>query len=918
MQDIDKFGFNLMALAETENYPWASPEAAVESVMDMSPEEFMITTKNMLLEFEGVEGIGSAIKNAWDWFINLIKRFWNWLSGNDKKEEAMEKKIEKKIDKNNKLLKSVTPKHKPLNNVGTVDDETFKKIDKGMSDKSAVLVIGADDTKDGIKFEHRYWAPNESILENIMRAYIDVDTILETLVAEVASVTNWDSFIYKATNVTDIKTLSKVNTKIEETRKYINIIKPEPFYDRKIALDANDSYKALIKQFKVKRSQIHRNVKTLKKIVEQRLNGGVSSHKKEEIEFQKFITNLVTDVFPKLERTTFKLYKSMDSAYEECINRNEKSDEALNKPQDGSSSYKYDFDEFEEFTLGNESFDIYDFMDGTEGFFDKIKAGWDWFVNLIKRFINWITGKSKSKEKLEKDVKNKVNENIKNIEKGPGVYYAPDTSYLHNKYRLAVFAIEECLRFIVEDAAKSKSAKEFIENSTNLEKDLSNLFSSMFELSMYEDMGIVDYPNPRDAKRELKTCVDYINYISDKLKKAEQHMIKLKNIVEKYPDDVYALTPGKDRGIFLKITKIISEILPTHAKAYEELLQKLNKTLDDCNAKNREIGADKYIDAAESYGLKVNIPSITSDIAYEGLEEEYEAIKTILSECDANVNGYVDDCTFFGTEGFTDKVKLYAHKAWDAIRRFFYWIASKFSDKYKEKYAIEKVRAGFNSLVSEYSDYMSYDEFHEGYNIGKTAMDNLMKELAASGESQHINLFGITSGLESSEGKSITVTDYAAMNKAMDQIGEDAKDLAKFTKFLVDMMKNYQASEADFKSCLTPGLKEFPNKLSRIKFPGTKTITPKEAGQFKKDVNEALDNCKQFKAVIDFLNKNKTSVDKYLAHPAIKDHEMTKAIIEAMNRYYIPAVKQITNIIDWYLRCINTDMRKMKDAINSK
>ncbi len=696
MQDIDKFGFNLMALTETENYPWASPEAAVESVMDMSPEEFMITTKNMLLEFEGVEGIGSAIRNAWDWFINLIKRFWNWLSGNDKKEEAMEKKIEKKIDKNNKLLKSGTPKHKSLNSVGTVDDETFKKIDKGMSDRSTILVIGADDTKDGIKFEHKYWAPNESILENIMRAYIDVDTILETLVNEVASVTNWDSFIYKATNVTDIKTLSKVNTKIEETRKYINIIKPEPFYDRKIALDVNDSYKALIKQFKVKRSQIHRNVKTLKKIVEQRLNGGVSSHKKEEIEFQKFITNLVTDVFPKLERTTFKLYKSMDSAYEECINRNEKSDEALNKPQDGSSSYKYDFDEFEEFTLGNESFDIYGFMDGT-------------------------------------------------------------------------------------------------------------------------------------------------------------------------------------------------------------------------------VGADKYIDAAESYGLKVNIPSITSDIAYEGLEEEYEAIKTILSECDANVNGYADDYTFFGTEGFTDKVKLYAHKAWDAIRRFFYWIASKFSDKYKEKYAIEKVRAEFNSLVSEYSDYMSYDEFHEGYNIGKSAMDSLMKELAALGESQHINLFGITSGLESSEeGKSITVTDYAAMNKAMDQIGEDAKDLAKFTKFLVDMMKNYQASEADFKSCLTPGLKEFPNKLSRIKFPGTKTITPKEAGQFKKEVNEALNNCKQFKAVIDFLNKNKTSVDKYLSHPAIKDHKMTKAIIEAMNRYYIPAVKQITNIIDWYLRCINTDMRKMKDAINSK
>ena len=662
MQDIDKFGFNLMALAEKENYPWASPEAAIESELQMSPEEFIQNSFELFSEFEaGTEGV---IGDAWTWFTNLIRRFWNWITGNNKKEKAKIEKVEEKIKTLNKEYKNPPVSKTEENPIKEDMLRNKEEFNKAMTDQSTRLEIGAD----GVKAKHVYWAP---VGED------DLGVI--------------DSLVNMSFSVTLL-------------------------------------------------------------------------HKK--------INNL--------------LY-------------------AL----------------------------------------DRSKS-WDDFLQL----------------------------------------------------------------------SNNEAVKQFVLILNESTKDIDNVYSNL---------KIKSYDNIKDA-----AAVNNIYY--SKLKYIKKASLDLESIIGRLNNSIknIKLDPNSNNSMAKPtstvFTKFITKDYPNYKKSIDNFVTKLDNLYSDAIKRNRisakanGLGNESEELDQSLYGFATTSPSIASEYAYEGLEEEYHSIKKLLSECDAEANEYFDDYVFFGgTEGFVDTVKLYGHKIWDAIRRFFYWIASKFSDKYKEKYAIEKVRAGFNSLVSEYSDYMSYNEFHEGYNIGKSAMDSLMKELAASGESQHINLFGITSGLESSEeGKSITVTDYAAMNKAMDQIGEDAKDLAKFTKFLVDMMKNYQASETDFKSCLTPGLKEFPNKLSRIKFPGTKTITPKEAGQFKKEVNEALDNCKQFKAVIDFLNKNKTSVDKYLAHPAIKDHEMTKAIIEAMNRYYIPAVKQITNIIDWYLRCINTDMRKMKDAINSK
>ena len=656
MQDIDKFGFNLVNLAEKENYPWSSPEAAIESELRVSPEEFIQNSFELFSEFEaGTEGV---IGDAWMWFTNLIRRFWNWITGNNKKDKAKIEKVEEKIKTLNKEYKNPPSIETDTNSIKEEMLRNKEEFNKAMSDPSTTLEIGAD----GVKAKHVYWAP-----VSINKHLNTTDKLSDSMI---------DLKLLKST-------VSLLTSYISESSTF-----------EEFSQDSNkcDELKDLIKY-------TQRN------------------------------TSYINDIRSRLE------LKSYDTIREAA---------GIN------TSY-----------------------------YGKLKE--------LKQL----------NVKIEEEI-NKLNTAMKNIKS--------NTS---------------------SDNNTSKHTNIFIQFMTK------------------------DYPNYKKSIDDFITKLD--NLYSDAIKR------------------------------------------------------------NRISAKANGLGVEsEEFDNIISYGFGFVTPSITSGYAYEGLEEEYHSIKKLLSECDAEANEYFDDYVFFGgTEGFVDTVKLYGHKIWDAIRRFFMWIASKFSDKYKEKYELEKLRATFNSLVTDYADYVKYDDYHKGVQDLKNMANDLRNSLNSSEES--VNIFRLTSGLES-EDYTLTVTNYEDMNNSIEEIAEEAKDLAKFTKYFIDMVATGRANSKDFRALITKDLQDLPGKLNKIKFPGTKLITPKDAKEFKEEVNTAINYCKEFKTIIDYMNKHKSKVDKFFENPELKDNTLAKEMIAAMNRYFVPSVKSISNIIDWYIRCINTDIKKLKNA----
>ena len=655
MQDIDKFGFNLVNLAEKENYPWSSPEAAIESELQMSPEEFIQNSLELFSEFEaGTEGV---IGDAWTWFTNLIRRFWNWITGNNKKEKAKIEKVEEKIKTLNKEYKNPPIQEDTTKSYKEAMIKNKKEFNKAMTDPSTRLEI--DDS--GIKAKHVYWAP------------LSFRSIL---------------------GVTDNLTEHSIDMSL------MNIA---------INLVIND------------------------------INNG----------------NSVDDI---------------------------------------------------------------------------VKAA------NSKQMLNFMKGIKKSTKEISS--------------------LTP---------RLAIQAYDTITEAASTNAQYYNKLKKIKEESSNLEKNMNKLNIAL-------------------KNTKIKASG------SSNTKSGDSVFIKC--LTKYYPEYKKEIN-----GFITRLDTLYAESI------------KRNRI----SAKANGLGIEsEEFDNIISYGFGFVTPSITSGYAYEGLEEEYHSIKKLLSECDAEANEYFDDYVFFGgTEGFVDTIKLYGHKIWDAIRRFFMWIASKFSDKYKEKYELEKLRATFNSLVTDYADYVKYDDYHKGVQDLKNMANDLRNSLNSSEES--VNIFRLTSGLES-EDYTLTVTNYEDMNNSIEEIAEEAKDLAKFTKYFIDMVATGKANSKDFRALITKDLQDLPGKLNKIKFPGTKVITPKDAKEFKEEVNTAINYCKEFKTIIDYMNKHKAKVDKFFENPELKDNTLAKEMIAAMNRYFVPSVKSISNIIDWYIRCINTDIKKLKNV----
>lgn len=656
MQDIDKFGFNLVNLAKKENYPWASPEAAIESVMDMTPEEFIISTRAIVLDYEeGTEGVWQSIKDFGNWIKNLISRFWNWLTGADKKVEKEVKETDASLEKLEKDLKNrKNNKNKKSGKPNKPGDTTKNKPSTTTSDTSSSQSQNTDTTQSSEedKTPNSYDVPNLNYLNELNKLMYDARGSLSSIRKFLKRSKNWDTFVQKET--------------IDE----------------------------------------HYN-----------LSDGIM-HELNNIQ-----------IVLKSNRNKFSTSKNIQSfPYDEAM--------------------------------------------------EKIKYQRD----LIKKL-----------------------------------------------YRM--------LKLDIVDATE-----------------------------------------------------------------------EIKKTLESYPG-VTEETKGTDA--FKRVMVLLTTTIPSLVKQFRISLKVIRQLVKTCTTKlggageSEDITYDDLIDTENNIGLEslygFTLPkSVTSAYVYDGLEEEYQVIKKLLSECDAEANEYFDDYVFFGTEGFVDTVKLYSHKIWDAIRRFFMWIASKFSDKYKEKYEIEKLRAKLNSAVKDYANYIRYDDHHKK----SSGNESLNYEL---------DLFGITSGLESAP-SSITVTDYDAMNKSIEDIAENSKDLARFTKYFIDMVSTGKANAKDFKKFITPNLISLPSKLNQVKFPGTKTITPDDIQSFRDEVNTSLDYCKEFKSIIDYMNKHKAKIDRFFENPELKDNTLAKSMIAAMNRYFVPSVKSISNILDWYVRCINTDIRKISDA----
>lgn len=90
------------SLEDKSLYPWASPEAAVESEFgifdyyDMGVESFYsnITISEYMSLDAGTEGVWQSIKDFGTWIKNLFKKLWAWITGANKtaKKEAADAK----------------------------------------------------------------------------------------------------------------------------------------------------------------------------------------------------------------------------------------------------------------------------------------------------------------------------------------------------------------------------------------------------------------------------------------------------------------------------------------------------------------------------------------------------------------------------------------------------------------------------------------------------------------------------------------------------------------------------------------------------------------------------------------------------------------------------------------------------------
>lgn len=621
------------------------------------------------------------------------------------------------------------------------------------------------------------------------------------------------------------------------------------------------------------------------------------------------------------------------------------------------------------------------FEEGTEGF---IGDAWNWFVNLVKRFWNWITGNNKKTKNAADTTIKKADESIKIMEetkshqkgkKDPhksNVNKSDNDDITLDKIRKGldsnatfVFGGKNGLEINSSDQSKTEelnylvpNLSKYLQASSNLRyfiKDMRYICNSFKNCNSWKEASEVlienkvkiddfnDYSKKEimNALKELSQKPRMESYnatttfdLDEPIKtfKSIKHYVKTsieyKNTMQEFADILnkkflnFKDTESLDKNVSVvkdTLVKTITQLIPKVYEQANKVINILAAATTEATEHNKKVAAQlnqTRIPGVESFDMFGFVIDGISNVDYkteEGFESICNELVASFSELDAMLNQHFDENTFFGgleAEDTKSGDKLPFHtrvwhtmrRAWDAIKRFFLWIGGFFSDKLKGKYEIEKLRAELNASTKGYK-YVSASQ----YEI------NTANETFAGKESENINIFdiGFMSGLEAV--KSLILTDYKSMNDNISSILDYIEDLGKFTRYFIDMVTTGKANATEFRKLITPGLKDLSTKLNNLKFPSTITVDPSGLPAHVKEANRSLDYCKEFEKITNYMAKNKVKIDRFFARPELTDNELAKEMVAALNRYYIPAMKQLVTIFQWYTRCIESDIKKIKN-----
>lgn len=603
------------------------------------------------------------------------------------------------------------------------------------------------------------------------------------------------------------------------------------------------------------------------------------------------------------------------------------------------------------------SFDEFDA--GTEGI---IGDAWNWLVNLVKRFWNWITGNKKKTEKVADNIvkqaetskkliqitsklpeasKTTTQEPPKEDKKETSVtstppkaevskefdkfmndksqtlkigaddskeekldFYAPDVdvySRLTHKTRMAYSEMFTLTNYFEKCSSWKDATAVLVEHKKNIDEINKDVLEEFIkEIQQVKKPRMLSYPieNKEYCTKALDKCILYAT-------RNKEHHEKLTELAEVLHNKFLKFTDvdSLDSNVATikdTLIKLLTQTIPKFIQTSQKAMTMISESITLATKKNQET-ADKLkdggVESVDIFGFTSNSLS-NLDFTSEGFESICNEVTTAFSNLDALLNQHYNEDTFFGLESDEDsllgeklpfKTRVYhsMRRAWDAVKRFFLWIGSFFSDKMKEKHSIEKMRAELNKAIAGY-DYIESVE-------SATNMFDL----------------SLMSGLESVH--SLTLTDYKTMNENMYNILEYSEDLAKFTQYFINMVTTGKANRTDFQKHLTPGLKSVSQKLASVKFPGTVSVEPNKIQEHGKEANKSLDYCKEIEKILSYMSKNKTKIDKFFDRPELSDNELAKEMIASLSRYYIPAMKQLTSIFQWYTRCIESDIKKIKN-----
>ena len=370
-----------------KNYPWASPEAAIESTLDqMTGYEFSKYIENMEVEYEGTEGLISGVKSVIKWFINLIKKFFNWITGRNKKEEKklkelnaalklqihslqkstgikqkqdsekikrLEDEIEKLKDRLNKNVNSEKSSKDEINRIQArikeYDEKLRKEKETSSNLKAKLQKMSQSNASKTINKQNettetdtpsqtntpQYWAPTGIDFDKSIEIMEIVEKTFDELCSVMLGAYNWDTCIERLEKSSlnnkfiDHKYAYDIRIKLDELEKNLNMIKAIPYSSKNDAIKIIENYKQYYSRYKSFKEHVSKNISTvhssLRSLSYDNSYNLKKHNTKNDHETKSNITVFIKIIYPRFEDNHSKLITKICEVVYDCYYKNKES-----------------------------------------------------------------------------------------------------------------------------------------------------------------------------------------------------------------------------------------------------------------------------------------------------------------------------------------------------------------------------------------------------------------------------------------------------------------------------------------------------------------------------------------------------------------------------------------------------------------